>query len=357
MGSSPTVNPAARQPILALLPEDLERELAALGLPRYRAEQVFRWLHQRRVQRFEEMANLPAGLRAQLAARYAITQWTIRETQHARDSSLKWLLAAADGGEVETVLMQAGSRRTQCISTQVGCKFGCKFCASGLFGFVRHLRADEIVAQVLLAAREAHLARPSHLVVMGMGEPFDNYDHLVQSLRVLNHPLGVGLGKRRITISTVGLPKKILQFAEEGLPVELSVSLHSAIDRVRSRLMPVNRAFPVKELLESCWTYMRKTKRLITFEYILIDGINADRANADALIRALRGHPAKVNLIPYNPIAEFPARRPSMQMIRAFQHQLRAARIPTTVRFSKGGEVEAACGQLRLHRAPSSGTG
>src|SRR3989338_4862419 len=321
-------------PILGLLPDELTRELAALGHPGYRARQIFRWLHQKHAARFEDMTNLPEPLRRELAARYALTAWLITVTSRAKDGSVKWLLRAADGGEVETVLMRAGNRRTQCISTQVGCKFGCTFCASGLFGFVRHLRADEIVAQVLLAAREAQLERPSHLVVMGMGEPFDNYDQLVRALRILNHPWGVGLGKRRITISTVGLPKRIVQFAEEGLPVELSVSLHSAINEVRSQLMPVNRAFPVEELLPACWTYMQKTKRLITFEYIVIEGVNADRVNADALIHALRGHQAKVNLIPYNPIAEFPAQRPTLLTIRSFQHQLRRARIPTTVRFS-----------------------
>ena len=339
--------------ILGLLPEELEREFAAMGAPAYRARQVFSWLHQKGAARFDQMTDLPAAFRQQLAARYAITQWTIRTSHQAHDGSLKWLLEAPDGSQVETVLMRAGTRRTQCISTQVGCKFGCKFCASGLFGFVRHLRADEIVAEVLLAARETKRERPSHLVVMGMGEPFDNYGHLVRALRILNQPLGIGLGKRRITISTVGLPRKILAFAEEGLPVELSVSLHSAIDEVRGQIMPVNRAFPVAELLDACWTYMRKTNRLITFEYILIDGVNADAHDAEALIRALRGHPAKVNLIPYNPIAEFPAQRPSLVMIRSFQHRLRAAHIPTTVRFSKGGEVEAACGQLRLHEIES----
>lgn len=336
-------------PILGLLPPELERQIVAMGQPAYRAKQVFQWLHLKRATRFEEMTNLPAAFRAELDQRFVITTWAIRESKQAEDGSVKWLLQSPESGEVETVLMRAGTRRTQCISTQVGCKFGCKFCASGALGFVRHLRTEEIVAEVLLAFRETKGVGASHVVVMGMGEPFDNYDNLVKALRILNHPWGVNLGKRRITISTVGLPKRILQFAEEGLPVELSVSLHSAINEVRSKIMPVNRAFPIEELLDACWTYMQKTKRLVTFEYILIEGVNADLENADALIAALKGHPAKVNLIPYNPIAEFPAKRPMLLTIRSFQHQLRRARIPTTVRFSKGGEVNAACGQLRLH--------
>jgi 23S rRNA (adenine2503-C2)-methyltransferase len=335
-------------PIVGLLPAALERRLVQLGLPVYRTEQVFRWIHQSLVTSFDQMSNLPAELRALLYQHFTMTTWSEVAQQQSADGSIKWLLRADDHQTIETVLMQHRGRHTQCISTQVGCKFGCRFCASGLYGFVRHLRTDEMVAQVLHARRAVPTQQSPHLVVMGMGEPFDNYDQLIPALRILNHPLGLQLGKRKMTISTVGLPKKILRFSQEELPVELSISLHSAINEVRSQLMPVNQAFPVQELLRACWAYTERTNRLITFEYIMIDGLNSDRANAEALVKALERHPAKVNLIPYNPIAEFPATRPPMNRIRTFQRKLTRAGIPTTVRFSKGGSIDAACGQLRL---------
>ncbi len=338
--------------ILGLLPDELERDL---GGPRYRAGQVFAWLHKKRARAFEEMSDLPRTLREDLAARFHITTLDAVDRREADDGSIKWLFRTPRGDSVETVLMQAGRRRTLCISTQVGCKFGCRFCASGAAGFRRNLEADEIVAQVQAAELQSSLGPVSHIVVMGMGEPFDNYDNLVRALRILNHPAGRAIGKRRITISTVGLPPKILHFAGLGLPFELSVSLHSAIDEVRSSIVPVNKAYPVGRLLDACWTYTRATNRVITFEYILIEGTNCDDRNADALAEALQGRKAKVNLIPYNPIAEFPGKRPTLRAIRRFQGRLRSAGIPVTVRFSKAGSVDGACGQLRLRSLELSG--
>lgn len=331
--------------ILELLPDELALKIDG---PRYRAGQVFRWLHRERVERFADMSDLPRRLRDELDARFEITPLEVLACREADDGSVKRLFRAGADGTIETVVMPAAGRRTMCISTQVGCKFGCRFCASGAAGFQRNLSAGEIVAQVHGSDRLGTSGPATHIVVMGMGEPFDNYDNLVRALRVLNHPLGRGIGKRRITISTVGLPRRILEFAELGMPFELSVSLHSAIDKVRAEIMPVNRAFPVRTLLDACWRYTEAINRVITFEYILIDGLNCDDRNADAMITAMRGRRAKVNLIPYNPIAEFPGRRPPLPAIRRFESRLREAGIAVTVRFSKAGSVDGACGQLRL---------
>ncbi len=333
-------------PILSLLPEELEGKV---GPPSYRGKQIFEWLHDKLATAFSDMTNLPVDLRKNLEETFVVTSLNPLSTEKADDNSIKWLFQTPRGDAVESVLIPAEGRRTLCISTQVGCKFACKFCASGQAGFQRNLEADEIIAEVLSAERLNPLERISHIVVMGMGEPFDNADNLLRALKILNHPSGRQIGKRRITISTVGLPKKILWFAEQNLPVELSVSLHSAIDSVRTSIMPVNKAFPTGELFQACWNYTDKTNRIITFEYILIDGVNTDEPNADALISAMRGRKAKVNLIPYNPIEEYPEKRPSLQTIRAFEAKLTRAGIAVTVRFSKGGSVSGACGQLRLH--------
>ena len=332
-------------PILNLFPEELEDKV---GPPKYRAGQVFEWLHNKLATRFEEMTNLPVELRQALEENFFITSLNPLTTEKAEDGSVKWLFETRSSDAVESVLIPTENRRTLCISTQVGCKFGCKFCASGQAGFKRNLEADEMVAEVLSAERLNPFERISHIVVMGMGEPFDNAENLLRALKILNHPSGRGIGKRRITISTVGLPKKILWFADQNLSVELSVSLHSAVDSVRTSIMPVNKAFPTKELFAACWTYTEKTNRVITFEFILIDGLNTDEKNADALVSALRGRKTKVNLIPYNPIDEFPEKRPSVETIRRFEQKLIRAGIPVTVRFSKGGSVNGACGQLRL---------
>ncbi len=333
-------------PILSLLPEELEEKV---GPPSYRGKQIFEWLHDKLATGFSDMTNLPVDLRTSLEETFAVTSLNPLSTEKADDNSIKWLFQTPRGDAVESVLIPAEGRRTLCISTQVGCKFACTFCASGQAGFQRNLEADEIVAEVLSAERLNPLERISHIVVMGMGEPFDNADNLIRALKILNHPSGRQIGKRRITISTVGLPKKILWFAEQNLPVELSVSLHSAIDSVRTSIMPVNKAFPTGELFKACWNYTDKTNRIITFEYILIDGVNTDEPNANALISALRGRKTKVNLIPYNPIEEYPEKRPSLETIRAFEAKLARAGIAVTVRFSKGGSVSGACGQLRLH--------
>ncbi|MBI4431081.1 MAG: 23S rRNA (adenine(2503)-C(2))-methyltransferase RlmN [Candidatus Omnitrophica bacterium] len=334
-----------KTPILGLLPEELAEKI---GPPKYRADQIFEWLHGKLAASFAEMTNLPKDFRDTLEQTYLITTLNPVSAEKANDGSIKWLFETPRKDAVEAVLIPTESRRTLCISTQVGCKFGCTFCASGQAGFERNLGADEIISEVLSAERLNPFERISHIVIMGMGEPFDNADNLLRALKTLNHPSGRGIGKRRITISTVGIPKKILWFAEQNLPFELSVSLHSAVDSVRTSIMPVNKAFPTKELFEACWKYTEKTNRVITFEYILIGGVNTDETNASALISALKGRKAKVNLIPYNPIDEYPQKRPALETIRGFEQKLIRAGIPATVRFSKGSSVNGACGQLRL---------
>ena len=243
--------------------------------------------------------------------------------------------------------MPVNDRKTLCVSSQVGCKFHCAFCASGQAGFLRNLSMGEILSQVLLARDLSPDKKITNIVFMGIGEPFDNYREVLRAVRQLNSKTGLGLGARHITISTCGIVPKIEQLAQEGLQVELSVSLHGPNDTVRGAIMPVNKAYPVKLLIETCKKYAKKTKRAITFEYILVKGVNASPKEAEELGRLLKGMLCKVNLIPYNPIEEFPHAAPNYPEIVTFQKILQKHGVKTTVRFSKGQDIQAACGQLR----------
>ena len=340
--------------LLDFAPEALRERFKKEGIEAYRADQVLDWVYGKGVYRFDRMTNLPIALRERLALAFRLEMPVVAERQRSDgDESTKLLLKLNDKDHVETVLMRVKDRRTVCVSSQVGCKFHCAFCASGQDGFFRNLRQSEIVSQVLLARDAAPDKKLTHIVFMGIGEPFDNYTELMKTIRTLNSKQGLGMGARKITISTCGIIPKIEALAKEGLQVELSVSLHGPNDIVRGAVMPVNRAFPVHDLIDACKRYSKATKRAITFEYILISGVNASEKEAHELGRLLRGMLCKVNLIPYNPIEEFPHDQPNYESIVRFQKALQSHGTKTTVRFSKGRDIQAACGQLRsvaLHK-------
>ncbi len=334
-----------------LAPGDWSALCQERGLPAFRAGQIVRWLYQP-VPGFEAMTDLPGALRAELAAAYRGLDATavLEEAGRADVGTQKLLLRLADGAFVESVVIPAArGRTTVCVSSQVGCAFRCAFCASGALGFTRNLSAGEIVAQVLRAAeRIGH--RPDNVVFMGTGEPLANYDAALAAVRALNDPAGLGIGARRITISTCGVVPGIRRLATEGLQVELSVSLHAPTDAQRSELMPVNRSYPIADLLAACADYTAATDRIVTFEYTLVRGFNDSPADARALVRLLRPLKCRVNLIPLNPTEHFPGRTPPESTLYGFRDYLMDAHLNATLRVSRGGGIDAACGQLHLRR-------
>jgi 23S rRNA (adenine2503-C2)-methyltransferase len=330
---------------------ELKQACLDLGQPAFRAEQIWNWLYVRRVADWAGMKNVSAAFRQTLAGRYALEAATAAQTagEPGAQAVRKLLLALHDGECVEAVIIPAKGRSTVCVSSQVGCKFKCTFCASGQAGFRRNLAAGEMVGEVLAAAR-ALGAAPSHVVWMGIGEPLDNYEAVLKAVRIVNDPSGLSVGARRITISTCGIIPGIRRLAEEGLQLELSVSLHAPDDALRSRLMPVNRVHPLAELIPACRDYAEKTGRLVTFEYILIRGVNDSAAQARALVKLLRPVHARVNLIPLSEVAEFAGQPTPVSTAVLFIAILERAGINATLRVSKGGGVKAACGQLRASR-------
>ena len=345
--------------------EAWQAQLVEWHEPAFRAKQIWQWLHGRLSRDWNEMANLPTALRQKLAEHFDIEALTVSEVRSDPDGVRKLLCKCRDGELVEAVLIPSENRWTLCISSQAGCAFGCAFCASGAAGLSRSLEAGEIAGQVILAARllreeqarsarpaapDAILARPHNIVVMGMGEPLSNYDAVIGALRILNAPEGLNIGARHITISTCGVAPGIQRLAEEGLQFELSVSLHAPNNALRSRLMPVNKRWPLAELLAVCRDYTERTKRLITFEYTLVRGVNDAPEHARELAERLRGWLCRVNLIPLSPVAEFNGEPPEMRTCEAFRNALEQAGINTTLRRSRGKGVDAACGQLRLRR-------
>lgn len=348
--------PAPKENILDFTPEELKARFEALGLESYRAKQILQWVYEKGVYDFDKMTNLSVAHRGQLKELFEIRMPQTAEKESGGDKSVKLLLKLKDNEFVETVCMSAkakdaaSAKTTVCLSSQVGCKFHCAFCASGQSGFFRNLTSGEMIAQVLMARDVSPEKKINNIVFMGIGEPFDNYKELLKTVRMLNSPEGLHIGARKITISTCGVVPKIEALAKEGLQVELSVSLHGANNSVRGSIMPVNQAHPVERLMDACRDYAKKTKRAITFEYILISGVNASEKDAKDLAKLLKGLLCKVNLIPYNPIEEFPHEQPAYPDIVRFQQILEEAGIKTTVRFSKGRDIQAACGQLRSVR-------
>ena len=324
--------------------EEITRVLRDMGQPAFRGKQVFTWLH-RGVRSFDEMSNLSKPLRQQLAQAYTISVPTVARKQESRlDGTIKYLWELPDSNCIETVLMQYHHGNTVCISSQVGCRMGCAFCASTVAGKVRDLTAGEMLDQVLFTQLDSG-REISNIVLMGIGEPLDNRDNVLRFLRLVNHPDGLNIGMRHISLSTCGVVPGIDALAEEDLQLTLSVSLHAPDSETRSRIMPVNRAWDVEELFAACHRYFRRTGRRISFEYAMIDGVNDHDWQADLIARKLRGMPGHVNLIPLNDVVESPY-KPSRR-IGAFQKRLESHGITATVRRSLGGDIDASCGQLR----------
>ena len=336
--------------------EELQASLKKEGQPAYRAKQIMEWAYGRdkRVENWTEMSNLPATLRTSIEIIHPIRFPNVVEVSGSKDTTQKFLLKLHDHELIETVLIPASpalygeesDRRTLCVSSQVGCAYGCKFCASGLDGWKRHLTPDEIVSQVLLVEMISG-ERINNLVFMGMGEPMANYDNFIKAITILNAPWGVGLGARKITVSTSGLVPRIRDLADQPLQIRLAISLHGASDAVRSQIMPVNKKYPVAELMDACSYYCERKKQMITFEYILIEEINDDPSEAKLLADRARGLRAKINLIPYNTVDGLPWNRPSEQVQEEFLRILKDQGIAATIRREKGHDIDAACGQLR----------
>jgi 23S rRNA (adenine2503-C2)-methyltransferase len=371
--------------ILSQTAEQLQARFAAWGQPKYRVPQLLEWVYRRGATDWNAMTNLPQALRGELRSHFSLQSLELVRLQGSRDTTRKFLWRLDDHALIESVLIPANpalygetsDRHTLCVSTQVGCAYGCKFCASGLDGWRRNLRAEEIVGQVLAVerwhaaqSREAVAAIPgtgtettspppcpsvppegrlvSNLVIMGMGEPLANYDNLLQALKILNAPWGGGIGARKITVSTSGLAPQIRKLADEPLQFRLAVSLHGATDEIRNRIMPVNRKYPLRELMAACDYYQKRKARMITFEYILIAGVNDALDQVKPLAVLARRLNAKVNLIPYNEVEGLPWTRPGEPEQEAFLAALERLKVAATLRREKGHDIDAACGQLRL---------
>jgi 23S rRNA (adenine2503-C2)-methyltransferase len=354
---------ANRKPRQTLLDYDFA-ELAALvkesGFPAFRAKQIWGWLYQKFAADYAEMSNLPRPLLEKLAAKAPLAPLEVVIEKVAGDGQTrKVLFRLADGAEIESVLMLYPDRATVCVSTQAGCAMGCTFCATGQLGLFRNLQAGEIVQQVLhferyLSTTEDEAAmghkRVSNLVFMGMGEPLANYLNLWKAIRRFHDPEGLNMGARKMTVSTVGLVPMIRRFAEEDLPVNLAISLHAANDTLRGSMLPINHRFPIAELMQACRDYIEKSNRRVSFEYTLVEGQNDSPAAARELGRLLQGMLCHVNLIPMNPVPGSNQRGSTGERVKAFQAELTRFGIPNSVRFEKGRDIQAACGQLKVEK-------
>ena len=333
------------------LPE-ITQVLKDLGQPGFRAKQVFSWLH-KGVRTYDEMTNLPQNLRKVLSEAYPILPpQVVRKQESQKDGTMKYLWKLWDGNCVETVLMRYHYGNTVCISTEVGCRMGCAFCASTLGGLVRPLEPFEMVDQVLFTQVDSGLP-VSHIVLMGIGEPLDNFDNVMRFLELINDPEGMNISMRHISLSTCGLVPKIRELAKRKLQITLSVSLHAPNDAVRNTIMPVNKAYPTEELLQACRDYYAETGRRISFEYAMIDGVNDREEDARLLLKRLKGLPAHMNLIPLNHVEESPLKPSTKKAVARFQQILEEGGVPATVRRTLGSDIDASCGQLRRKYAKS----
>jgi 23S rRNA (adenine2503-C2)-methyltransferase len=326
----------------------LEKILGEWGFPKFHAQQIFFWIYKKNVLDFLEMTDLPLKLREKLKEIFYICGLNLVEKLTSQDGTEKFLFQLKDKNYIEAVAIPTEKRLTGCISVQVGCKFSCKFCASGLLGFKRNLTVLEILDEILLLKKNASKTL-SHLVFMGIGEPLDNYENVIKAIRIINSKDTFNIGARRITISTCGIIPAIKRLSDENLQVELSISLHSADDKTRSLLMPINKIYPLADLISTCKEYIQKTNRQITFEYILIKGINSDLPSAKKLTNILKGlRLCKVNLIPANPIKELNIEPPNKLEVLLFRDFLLKSGINVTLRRPRGRDIQASCGQLRL---------
>ncbi|MEO1526139.1 MAG: 23S rRNA (adenine(2503)-C(2))-methyltransferase RlmN [Planctomycetota bacterium] len=337
--------------LLDLSLDELAEWLVARGHKKFRAKQVFTWVFDKRLRDFEEMSDLPKALRDELAAEFHLLEAQETAVQTSRDGTDKLLLRLAGGGEVECVLLRDGPRRSICVSSQVGCAMGCVFCASGLDGVERNLTRGEILEQMLrLQSRLEDGERLSHIVMMGMGEPLANLDRVLGALEIASSGDGLGISPRRITISTVGLPPAIDRLAKHGVPYNLAVSLHAPNEELRTELVPVNKKVGIDAVLEAADRYFEANGRRLTFEYVLLGGINDEPDHARQLARLLRSRTVMLNVIPYNPVEGLPYETPSKASIAEFRRILESSGVNVMFRQKKGDEIDAACGQLRRNR-------
>lgn len=327
--------------------EELERHLNTQGLKAFRARQIFQWLHEKQADSFEEMTNLSKELRQRLADEYETVVLRTEAVEISKiDGTRKYLFGLPDGHIIESVLMKYKYGNSVCISSQVGCRMGCRFCASTLDGLERNLRPSEMLDQIYRIQKDLG-ERISHVVVMGSGEPFDNYRNVVSFIRLITHEKGMNISQRNITVSTCGLVPEMEKFAEEGLSVTLALSLHAPSDDIRKTLMPVANRYALKDILKACHTYFKKTGRRVTFEYSLIKGVNDRLEDAQTLAKLLKNQGVHVNLIPVNPVKERHYVQPSQKTAEAFQHILEKEGINVTIRREMGRDINGACGQLR----------
>ena len=324
--------------------EDFEQMLGDLGEKRYKARQLASWIYAKGATDFSQMTDLSRDLRDKLSQIAFVDSVKLAERHTSqKDLSEKLVFELSDGHKIETVLMWEGKRVTICLSTQVGCPLGCSFCATGQMGFKRDLTAGEVVDQMIALGED----RITHVVLMGMGEPLLNYDNTLKAIRILNNEMGLSVGAKRITLSTVGIPSMIEKLADENLKIKLAISLNAATDAKRSELMPINRKHPLKELMAAVKHFAKKTNRGVAFEYVLIQDVNDSEKDALALSKLIQGIPCKVNLIPYNRVPDLPYNRPPEERVLAFRDYLYPRCPVVTLRVSKGEDISAACGQLR----------
>lgn len=345
-----TVSRINPEDVLSLTPTELQSVVEEAGAARFRGKQLFEWLWRHRVQSYDDISVWPQTLKKMMQKRHPFTRLRPLTTQVAHDGTTKMLLQLPDGQRVETVLLPHPYGYSVCVSSQVGCAMGCKFCASGLKGRIRQLSAGEILDQVAFAEQilEERGQRVSRVDLMGIGEPLDNLTAVLRFLELVHHPLAFHLSYRHITVSTSGLVPAIRQLAQSGFPVTLAVSLHAPNDPLRLSLMPINRAYPLSQLIPACRDYVATTGRRVTFEYLLLEDVNDGEKEARELASLVRGFPSHVNLIPWNPVAEHPFRPSPLTHVRRFQSIMQEYGISCTIRRELGQEIDAACGQLRL---------
>ncbi|MCP4649023.1 MAG: 23S rRNA (adenine(2503)-C(2))-methyltransferase RlmN [PVC group bacterium] len=335
--------------ISGLFPDELQKLLKDFVSQAYRGRQILDWIYEKNILSFSKMSNLPDKLRDELKLVFEPVSLIEVDKQISSDKTTKYVFKTYDDEYIESVFIPTRKRATICISTQAGCAFGCMFCASGKNGLKRNLSVGEIVSQVLLIRKDNPENPITNIVIMGMGEPLANYENTLKAVRILNHPECLRLAARRITISTCGLPEQILRLAKEGLQIELSISLHAANNVLRNRIVPVNKKYPLEHLMQTARDYIRITNRVITFEYVIIDGVNDTKRDAEQLISLLNGIKCKVNIIPFNPVDGTDFRPPKAFKLEEFQETLQASGVNVTVRRSRGTDIKGACGQLAAH--------
>ena len=327
----------------------LEDLMLFIGQKKYRATQIFKWIYEKRVTNFDEMSDVSLSFREFLKDNYTLDKPKIFKKQVSSDGTIKLLLELKDGNKIETVLMRYNYGNVACVSSEVGCNMGCCFCASGLLKKKRELTVDELVGQVLVLddLLKNENKRVTHVVVMGTGEPFDNYDNVLDFIRILNHPHGLAIGARHITVSTCGIVDKIKKYAHEGLQINLAISLHAPNDQLRNKIMPINFKYNLTELMGAVKYYEKVANRRVTFEYILLKGVNDSKENALELVNLIKGTLAYVNLIPFNPVEELKYKRSDSKTVHQFLDILMKNNVTATIRKEFGTDIDAACGQLR----------